>query len=258
MPFQSQKEPLELSEAQRKQLQRTARSRTESVRRVERARILLAYARGETVSAIARKVGTNRPKVNRCIDKALGLGVEAALSDLPGRGRKRLIGRPARAWLVSLACRKPKELGYAQELWTTHLLAEHARRHCRRAGHPSLAQIRRGTVSKILSAEALKPHKVRYYVEKRDPDFDAKMARVLCVYKQVQLLREKGQPQGQSVAVLSYDEKPHIQAVGGTGVDRPPVPGQHSAWLRDYEYVRHGTVTLLAGIDLLNDTCTAL
>ncbi len=81
---------------------------------------------------------------------------------------------------------------------------------------------------------------MRYYVEKRDPDFDAKMARVLCVYKQVQLLREKGQPQGQSVAVLSYDEKPHIQAVGGTGVDRPPVPGQHSAWLRDYEYVRHG------------------
>ena len=74
----------------------------------------------------------------------------------------------------------------------------------------------------------------------------------LFVYKQVQLLREKGQPQGQSVAVLSYDEKPHIQAVGGTGVDRPPVPGQHSGWLRDYEYVRHGTVSLLAGIDLLS------
>ena len=252
MPFQSQKKPLELSEAHKKQLQRAARSRTESLQRVERARILLAYAREETVSAIARMLGTNRQKVNRCIDKALQLGAEAALSDLPGRGRKRLIGRPARAWLVSLACRKAKELGYAQELWTTHLLAQHARRHCRRAGHPSLAKIGRGTVSKILSAKALKPHKVRYYVEKRDPDFDAKMARVLCVYKQVQLLREKGQPQGQSVAVLSYDEKPQIQAIGGTGVDRPPVPGQHSSWLRDYEYVRHGTVSLLAGIDLLS------
>ena len=135
MPFQSQKKPLELSEEQSKQLQRTARSRTESVRRVERARILLAYARGETVSAIARKVGTNQPKVNRCIDKALGLGVEAALSDLPGRGRKRLIGCPARAWLVSLACRKPKELGYAQELWTTHLLAGYA---AATAGGPSI------------------------------------------------------------------------------------------------------------------------
>ena len=133
MPFQSQKKPLELSEAHKKQLQRAARSRTESLQRVERARILLAYARGETVSAIARMLGTNRQKVNRCIDKALQLGAEAALSDLPGRGRKRLIGRPARAWLVSLACRKAKELGYAQELWTTHLLAQHVRRHCRRA-----------------------------------------------------------------------------------------------------------------------------
>ena len=106
MPFQSQKKPLELSEAHKKQLQRAARSRTESLQRVERARILLAYAREETVSAIARMLGTNRQKVNRCIDKALQLGAEAALSDLPGRGRKRLIGRPARAWLVSLACRK--------------------------------------------------------------------------------------------------------------------------------------------------------
>ena len=51
--------------------------------------------------------------------------------------------------------------------------------------------------------------------------------------------------------MLSYDEKPHIQAVGGTGHDRAPVPGKHSSWLRDYEYVRHGTVSLLAGIDLL-------
>lgn len=251
MPFKSQKKPLALTQEQSDELESLARSRTESLQRVERARILLGYAKGETVSAIARKLGTNRPKINRCIDKGLELGVEAALNDLPGRGRKRSITSEARSWLVSLACRKPKDLGYAQELWTTRLLAQHARGHCDSAGHPSLARIGRGTVSKILSAQALKPHKVRYYVERRDPDFEAKMAQVLVVYQQVRMLREKGQDKDQSVAVLSYDEKPQIQAVGGTGPDRSPVPDKYSGWLRDYEYVRHGTVSLLAGIDLL-------
>lgn len=252
MPFESKKEPLRLTEEQRKGLETLTRSRTESVRRVERAEILLAYAQGETISAIARQVGTNRPKVNRCVDKALELGVEAALQDLPGRGRKRVIPREARAWLLSLACQKPKELGYAQELWTRHLLAEHARQHGPPAGHPSLSGIQRGTVSKILSKEGLKPHKVRYYVEKRDPEFEAKMAQVLCVYKQVDILHQKGQSKEKPVVVLSYDEKPHIQARGGTSEDRPPVPGEHSSWLRDYEYERHGTLSLLAGIDLLD------
>lgn len=251
MPFTSRKEPLLLSEEQRGKLESLVRSRTESVRRVERARILLGYAEGKTVSAIARELKTNRVKVNGCVNKALEMGVEAALEDLPGRGRKRKIGLEARAWLVSLACRKPKDLGYAQELWTMRLLAEHARRECRRAGHPSLERVGRGTVSKILSREVLKPHKVRYYVERRDPDFDAGMARVLCVYQQVRMLRQKGRPEGEAVAVLSYDEKPQIPARGWTSEDLPPSPGEHSEWLRDYEYVRHGTLTLLAGIDLL-------
>jgi len=250
MPFQSQREPLELSEQQRRQLERIARSRTEQLQRVERARILLGYAAGKTVSAIARELRTNRAKVNRCLDKALQFGVDSALIDLPGRGKKPQISREARAWLVSLACRKPKELGYAQELWTMRLLAAHARQHCRQAGHPTLKRLARGTVSKLLSQAELKPHKVRYYVEKRDPDFETKMAQVLCVYKEVELLRQAGQGEGPMVVTLSYDEKPSIQALESRGQERPPVPGQHRTWRRDYEYVRHGTLSLLAGIDL--------
>ena len=131
------------------------------------------------------------------------------------------------------------------------LLAQHLRRECRQAGHPSLSSVGRGTVSKILSQAALKPHKVRYYVEKRDPDFEAKMAQVLCVYRQVRMLRRAGEEEQQAVAILSYDEKPGIQAIESTGRELPPVPGRHAGWLRDYEYVRHGTLSLLAGIDLL-------
>ena len=152
---------LELSDAARATLELVSRSRTEERRRVERARMLL-YAGGETVAKIVRRMDTNRPKVQRCVDKGLSLGAVAALDDLPRPGRKREITDEARAWLSSLACAKPKEPGYAQELWTTALLAEHARTHGAAAGHPSLSRVGKGSVSRILSAQALRPHKVKY------------------------------------------------------------------------------------------------
>ncbi len=49
---------------------------------------------------------------------------------------------------------------------------------------------------------------------------------------------------------VSYDEKPGIQAKGNTSEDLLPVPGKHPTLMRDHEYVRHGTVSLLSGIDL--------
>jgi transposase len=258
MPFESKRARLILTPESRAELAIISQSKTQPVRAVERARMLLAYADGRSVSSIARDLGTNRPKVERCIDKALQFGVDRALHDLPGRGREAVITAEARAWVLALACMKPKELGYSYELWTTRLLAGHVRTHCRASGHPSLARLGRGTVSKILAKGAIKPHKVRYYVEKRDPDFDAKMVQVLCVYKEVALLREAGRDVSSMIAILSYDEKPGIQAIGTTSVDRPAVPGQYSTILRDYEYVRRGTVSLLAGIDLLTGTVHGL
>lgn len=251
MTFEVRRAKLVLTAESTAELTTIALSQTRPVRAVKRARMLLAYAAGRSISSIARDLDTNRPKVERCIDKALQFGVGRALEDLPGRGRVAVITAEARAWVVSLACMKPKDLGYSYELWTTRLLAEHVRKHCHESGHPSLSRLGRGTVSKILAKSTVKPHKVRYYVEKRDPDFEAKMVQVLCVYKEVALLREAGQDVSSMIAILSYDEKPGIQAIGSTSPDRPPVPGKHRSILRDYEYVRRGTVSLMAGIDLL-------
>lgn len=252
MPFQRKRALLELTADIRAELTTLSRSRGESAQKVKRASILLFYADGESVSAIARKLGTNRPNVERCIDKALQLGPRAALADLQGRGRKARIPQEARAWLVSLACQKPKDLGYSYELWTTKLLAAHARKHGPQAGHPSFSQLSRGTVSKILKDNKVRPHKIAYYQERRDPEFEAKMAQVLYVYKEVELIREKGQDVSSLLAVLSYDEKPGIQAIANTAPDRMPVPGEHPVIARDHEYVRHGTVSLMAAIDLLS------
>lgn len=258
MPFESKRASLILSAESRAELTTISQSHTRPARAVDRARVLLAYAAGRPVSRIARDLATNRPKVERCIDKALQFGVARALDDLPGRGRDAVITAEARAWVLALACQKPKDLGYAYELWTTRLLAGHVRTHCRASGHLSLARLGRGTVSKILAKGVIKPHKVRYYVEKRDPDFDAKMVQVLCVYKEVALLREAGRDVSSMIAILSYDEKPGIQAIGTTSADLPAVPGQYPTILRDYEYVRRGTVSLMAGIDLLTGTVHGL
>lgn len=252
MPFKSQRAKLVLTSQETEELTALSRSRKEPAARLQRARIVLAYAAGDTVSSIARQMQTNRPKVERCIDKALKLGALTSLNDLPRRGRPPKITPEARAWVVSLACQKPKELGYSYELWTTALLAKHVRKHCQDAGYPSLLKLARGTVSKILSQNDIRPHKISYYLERRDPDFKTKMAQVLYVYKEVQMLREAGKDVSSMLAVVSYDEKPGIQAIENKAPDLPPLPGQYSCVSRDYEYVRHGTVSLLAGIDLLN------
>jgi transposase len=183
--------------------------------------------------------------------QTLELGVGAALSDLPGRGRRRSITDEDKTWVVDVACQKPKDLGYAQELWTTRLLAKHIRKHCLADGHPQLQKLGRGTVSKILSAHPVKPHKIQYYLERRDPAFKSKMIEVLHVYRDVELWRKAGLPP-EMVGVLSYDEKPGIQAISNTAPDLPPVAGRHTSVGRDHEYKRHGTVSLLAGIELLS------
>ena len=184
----------------------------------------------------------------------------AALDDRPRPGKEATITPEAKAWLVSLACDKAKEHGYPHELWTTRLLARHARENSPAAGHECLANLVQGTVCKILGHEEIKPHKVRYYLERRDADFEQKMAEVLCVYREVQILKRvaKSKKPGKPVAIVSYDEKPGIQAIATTAPDLPPEPGVHATFARDHEYKRHGTLSLLAGIDLLTGKVHAL
>ena len=153
VPFFSRRAQLKLSHREIEKLTALSQSRSQPAGRVQRAAILLQYHAGKTISEIARGLGTNRPRVERCVSKALDLGVTQALAELPGRGRRPAITAEARAWVVSLACQEPNDLGYAQQLWTTRLLASHIRRHCAAAGHPSLGKLGRGTVSKILRAK---------------------------------------------------------------------------------------------------------
>ncbi|GAA0609896.1 hypothetical protein GCM10009001_29060 [Virgibacillus siamensis] len=147
----------------------------------------------------------------RCIDKALEFGALNALDDNKRSGRPAQITDDAKTWVVSLACQKPKELGYSYEVWTTRLLSQHIRKNAEGAGHPSVKNIGSGTVSRILDENDIKPHKINYYLERRDPDFDTKMAQVLHVYQQVEWTLEDNEFQPVFDVMLSYDEKTGIR-----------------------------------------------
>src|SRR6202049_1647836 len=136
MAGKSRLSKLAFSAEQLSELQQLSQSRTAPLREVQRARILCRYHAGETVTAIARAMKTTRKSVRKWIDKALAMGAEAALKDAYHRPRAPVITEQARAWVIHLACSKPKELGYAAELWTRSLLAKHVRREAMQAGHP--------------------------------------------------------------------------------------------------------------------------
>lgn len=253
MPFVTKRQPLSLSAADRVKLEALRRCRSEEKRRVLHAAILLDCADGMSDSAIAAANSVNRHTVALCVRKFLQFGLEAALGELPRPGKSRRIPDDAIAWVLHCACQKPKDMGYSYELWTYALLQRHVRDRCRAAGHPSLIELSRSKLHRILTQGEVRPHKIRYYVERRDPEFESKMVEVLHVYKEVELVNAglvEGVLKEPSTVTISYDEKPGIQALAPTTPDRPPTPNQHSSHLRDYEYKRLGTVSLLAGLDL--------
>ena len=244
---------MQFTEEEKRKLESISGSRTEEKRRVLRAAILLESLSGQSDESIAQHHHVSRGTVVLCIRKCLEFGLDAALGELPRPGRPRQLPDDALAWVQNLACQKPKELGYSYELWTFKLLTAHVRQHCVAAQHPALQKLSRSKLHKILRKAGLRPHKIRYYVECRDPAFEAKMAIILHVYKEVEIVRDYlsgGEERQLGMVTISYDEKPGIQALAVTTPDRPPVPGQHASHLRDYEYERLGTVSLLAGLDL--------
>ena len=247
--------PLVLSSEDHKWLETIVRTRTLQAQVVTRARILLLKEAGDSVDAIAEKVDLNRNSVLLCLKKYKAGGVENAIYDAPGRGRNAQITDDEKAWIINVACQKPKEYGYSAETWTYAKLTAHINKTAENAGYTRLSTITKTSIKNILDAAKIKPFRIQYYCENRDPEFESKMHQVLYVYKQIEMLfDENGElyiPAGeQDIHTVSYDEKPGIQAIATTAPDLPP-DSDHGAIKRDYEYKRLGTITLLAAIDLL-------
>ena len=248
---------LVLSPEEQQQLQSLANSHAAPLREVQRAKVLLGYHAGQGFSALSRTARLSRRIIYKHVDRALAAGVAVALRDR-AHGSEPIITPEAKAWVLALACTKPKDHGLAAELWTRSALAKHIRRSARAAGHPSVAGVAKSTIHVILRDAPVRPHKIKYYMERRDPEFDRKMKEVLIVYREVsQLLASPPPPGSPQTVTVSVDKKPGVQALATTSPDLPPVPGEHPEVGRDYEYERLGTASILAGLDLHDGHVTA-
>lgn len=246
---------IELTTEDRKYLQSLTRQRTIQAQVVDRAKTLLYKADGMSNGDIADRLDVNINTVKLCLNKFKHGGIQRALFDDQRAGRPVEITDDAVAWIIDIACQRPADLGHAQELWTLKNLHSHIQKHAQEAGYPRLMTITKSMVQKILKRSDIKPFKIKYYCEKRDPDFESKMHDVLVVYKQIAMqFDEEGNiiiPEDEPmVHTISCDEKPGIQAIATTSEDLRPT-AETGCVYRDYEYKRLGTLSLVAGIDLL-------
>ena len=251
MPRKTQKAKLFLSKEQHEELKKTVQSRKAPIREVQRANILLRYSEGMPITEIEKMTHVSRPTIYKWMEKSLAMGIEEGLKDKYHRPKQPVITEEAKAWVISIACQKPKDFGYAAEVWTRKALAEHAKKYGPESGHDCLKKACKATIQRILSEHPIRPHKVAYYLERRDPDFDRKMEEVLCVYKEVNLQNETLESREvPSVITVSVDEKPGVQAIQNIAPDILPDPEKQSRIMRDYEYKRLGTLSILAALDL--------
>lgn len=238
------------------------KQRTIQAQVVIRAHILLDRYHGNSIRTIAAVYDISTATVQLCIKKYLEGGTDSALFDNQRKGRPVEITDDAVAWIIDIACQRPADLGYSQELWTLKNLHHHIQEHAVEAGYPRLSTITKPMVQKILRRSDIKPHKIKYYCEKRDPEFETKMHDVLLVYKQVSMqFDDEGNiiipADKPMVHTISCDEKPGIQAIATTGDDLRPTQ-ENGCVMRDAEYKRLGTLSLLAGIDLLTGVAIPL
>ena len=231
------------------------KTRTIQSQIVDRARMLLWKSEGKTDKSIADGLGISVNTVRRCVDRYLNSDINLAIFDDERSGRPVEITDDAKSWIVSVACQKPCDLGYSAELWTLAALHKHIQTHAEEAGYPRLKTVTKPWLQKYLKKMDLKPFKIKYYLERKDPDFENKMHEVLLVYKQVEMQFDDNgaiiiPDDGHLIHTISYDEKPGIQVISNKYPDHNPT-AENGFVRRDYEYVRRGTLSLLAGIDLL-------
>ena len=176
-------------------LRAIARSRTEPARRVERARMVLAYREDPSFFAVGRALGVHHQTVERCVERALAYGPMAALDDRPRPGRS----RPSRR---GQGMAGGAGLPQGERPWLSPRTVDDpaSRPPCPRARTGRRASVPRrsgaGHGVQDPDQDEVKRHKVRTYLERRDPEFTEKMAEVLCVYREVKILKQRGPKDG--------------------------------------------------------------
>jgi len=218
---------LVLREGDRAELERLTRSSSVRAGLAQRARIVLLAAQGLTNTAIAAQVGVSRPTVIGWRDRYQAKGI-AGLADEDRSGRPRTIDRRK----VVAATLKPPPKKYGVTHWSTRLLAAHL-------------GVSDNAVARIWREHDIQPWRAESFRFSTDPDLEAKVVDVVGLYLDP--------PAG--AIVLCIDEKSQIQALDRTAPVLPTQP--HLIERRSHDYVRHGTTTLFAALEIATGKITA-
>ena len=259
---------IKISEDDKEKLVAITKSRKHSADEIIRSKILLLFSEGKCSSKVATILNVSTKSTGNVYHRYFEGGINAALNDRHRTGRKPIRTQEDKLITINLACQKPKDLGYASEIWTQTKLAIHLQKTF--SEKKTFANISQSSISRILEENTIKPFKIEYYINKRDPEFENKMINILNVYKEV----EYGTCQNK--ITISIDEKTGLQAIKNFSDDKMPravrgaqkVPKgklevdknlmtnwkikniQSGTILRDPEYKRLGTVSLIAGVNL--------
>lgn len=228
---------IELSEAERAELSRRARRVRTEVRDAQRARIILAAARGTPNGQIADRLGVHVDTVRKWRSRFAQRGLDG-LGDLPRSGRPRVFAVSTVAEVKALACQLPAETGVPLSRWSHAELAAEA------TARGIVAAVSASTVRRWLDADAIKPWQHRSWIFPRDPGFAVKASRVLDLYHRVW----DGKPLGDDDYVISADEKSQLQALHRRHPGLPPALGRPRRV--EFEYRRGGTLAYLAAYDV--------
>jgi transposase len=209
----------------RRGLERVAASAKAQVGAVLRARIALAAASGGTNVAIAEGLGVSVNTVRKWRGRFAALG-PVGLRDARRPGRPRVFGPETRVAVVAVATSVPP---YPESTWSHRAIADRM----------AETGISASQVGRILADCDLRPHRVRGWLTRRDtPDFGDRAMGICDLYLNPP----------ENAVVLSLDEKTAIAARSRRHPGRPASPGRPA--LREFEYRRHGTVSIAAALDV--------
>ena len=231
-------EPVMLTAAERRALKKRVRGSKTPWRDRLRAQIVLAAARGRSNARIARDLCISEDTARKWRGRFADRGLEG-LGDLPRSGRPRRISEADRAAVVALACQLPAATGVPLARWTGPELAAELAAQGLVSEPMSVTSLLR-----ILAENPVKPWQYQSWIFPRDPGFEAKAKVILDLYQGFY----QGQPLGPGDRILSFDAKPSIQARGRIHATLPAAPGRPVRV--EHEYVRHGALALLAGLDV--------
>jgi transposase len=204
---------------------------TTAHRDVLRARIVLLADAGHSVAATARALGCTEKTVRKWRARWLAWSEIEMLDDAPRTGRPPRIAITVHHELIKIACQRVDEQKAPfRDVWTLSALADALETE-------TGVRISKTEVARVLEGAALRPHRVRMWLHSPDPDFRSKVKTICGLYASL--------PPG--ATVVCVDEKPGMQALEHRYPMRVATPSTPAR--KEFEYRRHGTVTLIAAFD---------